>query len=89
MSKQNGQRRRGAALEDAILAAAWAELFGDAVGDAFASKVRKIADPDPCAPFGPRRDIGRTVAGALVGVGTGLYAPGIAGAGAPPKPPKD
>jgi hypothetical protein len=61
-----------------------AEPFGDAVGDAFASKarkVRKIADPDPCARFGDRRNIGRAVAGGLVGFGTGLYVPDVTGAG--------
>ncbi|WP_091743278.1 DUF3313 family protein [Phenylobacterium immobile] len=61
-----------------------AEPYGDAVGDAFASearKVRKIADPDPCARFGVRRDIGRSLASGVVGVGSGLYVPEISGAG--------
>jgi len=70
--------------------------LGDAVGDTFATKVRekagKVADPDPCARFGPRRDIGRMVASGLMGAGTGLYMPDVAGAGKPPgptAPPKD
>lgn len=64
--------------------------LGDAVGDAFATKARKksgkVADPDPCARFGPRRDIGRMVASGLMGAGSGLYMPDVAGAGRPPKP---
>lgn len=64
--------------------------LGDAMGDAFATKARKktskIADPDPCARFGPRRDVGRIVAGGLMGAGTGLYMPEVSGAGSSPKP---
>lgn len=56
-----------------------AEPFGDAVGDAFAPadrEVRAIADPDPCARFGPRfRPEG--VAARFV---TGLYTPELSGA---------
>lgn len=56
-----------------------AEPFGDAVGDAFAPPdraVRAIADPDPCARFGPRfRPEG--VAARFV---TGLYSPELSGA---------
>lgn len=56
-----------------------AEPFGDAVGDAFAPperEVREIADPDPCARFGPRfRPEG--VAARFV---TGLYSPELSGA---------
>jgi len=51
-----------------------AEPMGDAVGDAFAPKDRKaraIADPDPCARFGPRI----RPAGFLAGMATGLYVP--------------
>lgn len=62
-----------------------AEPMGDAVGDAFASEARKvkdIPDPDPCAAFGPRRNIARTAAGFAVGQFTGLYHPDIEGAGA-------
>jgi len=62
-----------------------AEPLGDAVGDAFASETRKvheIADPDPCAAFGPRRDLGRAAGGVLVGAATGLYSPEMAGTGA-------
>lgn len=58
-----------------------AEPFGDAVGDAFAPpdrEVRAIADPDPCARYGPRfRPEG--VAARFV---TGLYSPELSGAAA-------
>ncbi len=63
-----------------------AEPLGDAVGDAFSSKARKvrqIPDPDPCAHFGPRRQVGRMVATRVVGAATGLYVPEAAGAGRP------
>lgn len=66
-----------------------AEPMGDAVGDAFSSKVRAvrpIPDPDPCAVFGPRRNVGRTAAGFLVGAATGLYAPEASGEGAARRP---
>lgn len=62
-----------------------AEPMGDAVGDAFASSAREVTDipePDPCAAFGPRRDIGRTAAGFVAGAVTGLYTPEISGEGA-------
>jgi hypothetical protein len=62
-----------------------AEPMGDAVGDAFSTKarqVRDIPDPDPCARFGSRRNIGRTVANGVVGFATGLYVPQVAGSGA-------
>lgn len=52
----------------------FAEPMGDAVGDAFATKtreVRKIADPDPCARYGSRRDL----RGAVIGMATGLHVP--------------
>ncbi|MES2033196.1 MAG: DUF3313 family protein, partial [Pseudomonadota bacterium] len=65
-----------------------AEPLGDAVGDAFASKVRKarkVADPDPCARFGSRLDVGRAIAGGLVGFGTGLYVPEVSGSGSQPQ----
>jgi Protein of unknown function (DUF3313) len=65
-----------------------ADPFADAVGDAFATKTRKkrpIARPDPCARFGPRRTAGRTVGGALLSLGTGLYAPSVSGAGRAPQ----
>lgn len=64
-----------------------AEPMGDAVGDAFSTKarpVRDIPDPDPCARFGARRNIGRTVANGAVGFATGLYAPEVSGAGSEP-----
>lgn len=62
-----------------------AEPLGDAVGDAFSSKARKVVDipnPDPCQTFGPRRDLARGAAGAVVGFATGLYSPEVAGTGA-------
>lgn len=62
-----------------------AEPMGDAVGDAFASEARqvtKIPEPDPCAAFGPRRNIGHTAAGLAVGFATGLYSPEASGTGA-------
>lgn len=66
-----------------------AEPMGDAVGDAFSSKAREVTDipdPDPCAVFGPRRDVGRTAAGFIVGAATGLYSPEASGNGAPRRP---
>lgn len=65
-----------------------AEPFAKAASDAFATKARKkrpIAKPDPCARFGPRRSASRMVGGAIIGFGTGLYAPSVAGAGRPPE----
>jgi hypothetical protein len=56
-----------------------AEPFGDAVGDAFAPPdraVRAIADPDPCARFGPRFRPEGVAAGFI----TGLYSPELSGA---------
>lgn len=55
-----------------------AEPFGDAVGDAFSPpdrKPRPIADPDPCAAFGPRF----SPAGLVAGFATGLYVPELHG----------
>ncbi len=52
----------------------FAEVFGDQVGDSFAPgdrAVRPIADPDPCARFGPRDQPG----GFLVRAVTGVYVP--------------
>lgn len=66
-----------------------AEPMGDAVGDAFASKARKVRDipePDPCARYGSRRDLGRTAASGALGAATGLYAPQVSGAGAAAEP---
>lgn len=63
-----------------------AEPLGDAVGDAFATdnrKVRPIPKPDPCASFGPRRDVQRFIGSRLVGAATGLYVPSVAGSGRP------
>lgn len=68
-----------------------AEPMGDAVGDAFSSDARKvndIPDPDPCAVFGPRRDIGRTAAGFVFGAATGLYSPEASGNGARRRSPE-
>ncbi|MBJ7318784.1 MAG: DUF3313 domain-containing protein [Alphaproteobacteria bacterium] len=69
-----------------------AEPMGDAVGDAFASKARKVNDipnPDPCAVYGPRRNVGRTAAGFVVSGVTGLYSPEVEGAGAALRPAAD
>lgn len=56
-----------------------AEPLGDSVGDAFAPadrEVRAIADPDPCARFGPRN----RPEGFLARFATGLYVPQLSGA---------
>ena len=61
-----------------------AEPMGDAVREAFATKARKeikIPSPDPCAAYGPRRDIGRMAASMAVDSVTGLYFPEAAGTG--------
>ena len=58
------------------------EPLGDAVGKTFASKSRskiEIGEADPCARFGPRTNIARTLAIGAVGFGTGLYMPQVAG----------
>ncbi|MFN3557798.1 MAG: DUF3313 family protein [Brevundimonas sp.] len=68
-----------------------AEPMGDAVGDAFSSKtraVRPIPEPDPCARFGARTNVGRMVASGIVGFGTGLYVPAVAGTGTPETAPE-
>ena len=52
----------------------FAEVFGDQVGDSFAPTdrpVRPVAEPDPCARFGPRDQPG----GFLTRLVTGLYVP--------------
>lgn len=52
----------------------FAEVFGDQVGDSFSPEereVRRIADPDPCARFGPRDQPG----GFLLRSVTGIYVP--------------
>ena len=59
-----------------------AEPLGDKVADAFATEDRpkiKIGKPDPCERFGSRKNIGRTLASGVVGAGTGLYMPQVAG----------
>jgi len=69
-----------------------AEPMGDAVGDAFATKAREVTEnpePDPCAAFGPRLDIGRAAAGIAVNLVTGLYSPEVSGAGALPPQPEE
>lgn len=56
----------------------FAEVFGDQVGDSFAPdnrEVRPIAEPDPCARFGPRDH----PAGFLVRAVTGVYVPATQG----------
>lgn len=71
-----------------------AEPFGNAVAKTFAvkaddgkkAKKRKIADPDPCARYGPRRNVTRFVGKTAVGAATGLYFPTIAGTGRPAEP---
>lgn len=62
-----------------------AEPFGDAVGNALAPTdraVRPIADPDPCARFGPRT----RPEGVLARFATGLYVPQLSGAQSQPTP---
>lgn len=86
--------RTDASLSRAGDALQMAKPFGGAVGGAFASDAREarpIPDPDPCAHFGPRRDIGRFVRSNLVGAVTGLYVPSVAGDGRPreAQPPAD
>lgn len=57
---------------------ALAEVFGDMVGDAFAPQdraVRPIAEPDPCARFGPRN----RPEGFVTRLATGLYSPELSG----------
>jgi hypothetical protein len=59
-----------------------AEPFGDAAVKAFATKDRpkiEIAKPDPCARFGSRQNIARSLGSGVVGAGTGLYMPQLAG----------
>ncbi|MFN3353183.1 MAG: DUF3313 domain-containing protein [Brevundimonas sp.] len=59
------------------------EPFGDQVGDTFAPadrEVRPIAEPDPCARFGSRSQVGGFIAGAV----TGLYVPQADGVRARP-----
>lgn len=61
-----------------------AEPFADALGDAFAPEdreVREIAEPDPCARYGPRTQ----PAGFLTRVVTGLYVPRLNTGARPPE----
>jgi hypothetical protein len=58
------------------------EPLGDAIGKTFASEGRpkiEIGESDPCAHFGPRKNIARALASGAVGFGTGLYMPQVAG----------
>ncbi len=64
-----------------------AEPFGDAVGDAFAPSdraVREIAEPDPCAVYGPRTQ----PAGFLTRLVTGVYVPEVNTGSRPAEAPK-
>lgn len=65
-----------------------ADRFAKAVGKGFVDKdshKHAVGKPDPCERFGPRRAAGRMVGGALLSLGTGLYAPSVVGAGRAPK----
>ncbi|MFC7379172.1 DUF3313 family protein [Brevundimonas sp. GCM10030266] len=68
-----------------------AEPLGDAVGDAFSTSSREVTenpDPDPCAAFGSRNNLGRDAASFAFGFATGLYSPEVAGTGARRAPPQ-
>lgn len=61
----------------------FAEVFGDQVGDSFSPEgrpVRPVAQPDPCARFGPRDQPG----GFITRLVTGLYVPETQGVRAQP-----
>ena len=65
-----------------------AEPFGDAVGDAISQPkrpVRPVAEPDPCAAFGPRTQ----PAGFLTRMVTGLYVPEVNTGSKPAEPKRD
>lgn len=65
-----------------------AEPFGDAVGDAISQPkrpVRPVAEPDPCAAFGPRTQ----PAGFLTRMVTGLYVPEVNTGSKPAEPRRD
>lgn len=65
-----------------------AEPFGDAVGDALSQPkrpVRPVAEPDPCAAFGPRTQ----PAGFLTRMVTGLYVPEVNTGSKPAEPKRD
>jgi hypothetical protein len=61
------------------------EPMGKAVGRAFAGEreAQKIAEPDPCGGFGPRRNATRWVASQIVDQASGLYVPEVSGLAAP------
>jgi hypothetical protein len=76
--------RTGPSLSRAGDALQMAEPLGDVVGATFATKQRakiKIGKPDPCAKFGPRKNIKRSLGNAVMGRATGLYVPQVAGTG--------
>jgi len=63
--------------------------MGSTVEQAYASPDRDrhaVASPDPCAAFGPRRNVGRWVASKVFGFATGLYQPEIEGLALPAVP---
>ena len=65
-----------------------AEPFGDATGDAVAPTgrpVRPLADPDPCAAYGPRTQPG----GFVTRLVTGLYVPEVNTGAREPAPSED
>lgn len=61
------------------------EPMGKAVGRAFAGarEAQKIAEPDPCSGFGPRRNATRWVAAQILDQASGLYVPEVSGLAAP------
>lgn len=71
-----------------------AEPFGKATAKTFAAKTSdgkkakklKVPDPDPCAHYGPRRNLTRFVGDKAFSVATGLYSPTIAGTGRAAEP---
>jgi hypothetical protein len=61
-----------------------AKPMASAVGKTFKpyGHSKLVPEPDPCARYGSRLNAKGKVAGALMGAGTGLYAPEASGAGA-------
>lgn len=62
------------------------DAMGDAVGRAFATKARprtERAATDPCAAYGPRRNIPRKIADIGFGALSGLYQPEVSGLARP------
>jgi hypothetical protein len=65
-----------------------AEPLGDMLAKGFATKGRpriRIGTADPCARFGSRKAVGRTIASGMVGGITGLYMPQVAGTSVSPE----